>query len=312
MADVNNRGQLILVTALAIAVMLVGMVLLLNTVIYAENLATRGADIGGQDTVEYRQIVITGVGDTVDHENERDHESYSEVHENVSAAIGRLDELIAQKHLSRSELVEISNVTLTNGTLLTHPKDTDGFNATGGASDWMLVSDVTATRGFVLSIDSTDVSGGSAGNGFQVVVEDGAGEQWKLFVYDDGATTVSVKNGSEGGPTVVCSSIGPAETVDLTTGKINGEHCPGIVFGKGITSPYSISFVNGDRIGGTYELTVNRKPTDPSIQANFDMPSSESAPRYAYAIYDVTVDVRYRTNVIRYTDQIRIAPGESS
>ncbi|MFC7080626.1 DUF7261 family protein [Halorussus caseinilyticus] len=38
----RDRGQLILVTGLAIAVMLVALVLLLNTVIYTQNLATRG------------------------------------------------------------------------------------------------------------------------------------------------------------------------------------------------------------------------------------------------------------------------------
>lgn len=314
MADVNDRGQLILVTALAIAVLLVGLVLLLNTVIYAENLATRGADIGGQDAVEYRQTVITGVGGTIDSENSVGYDSSTAVRENVSSAVGRLDELLAQKHIKRTELVEVSNVSLTDGTVLLQPTDTNGFNssaASGSMTDWPLASSVESTRGFVMTIDGSDVTGTTRSNGFQVIVDDGT-NQWKLYVYDDGGLTIDAKNGTET-PNTVCTPTGPNVTIDVTGGTVDGEPCPGIVFAKGVATPYTISFANGDTAGGTYSLTLKGDPTTHSnVQANFNGPQSGLAPRYGYAVYDATVDVRYQTNVIRYTDTVRIAPGESA
>ncbi|MCL7418278.1 MAG: hypothetical protein M8354_10625, partial [Halalkalicoccus sp.] len=65
-----DRGQLILVTGVTIAVILVALVVLLNTVIYTENLATRGIDSGADDALEYRATVVGSVGELIEYENE--------------------------------------------------------------------------------------------------------------------------------------------------------------------------------------------------------------------------------------------------
>jgi len=84
MADVNrDRGQLIILTGLIVAVTMVAMVLLLNTAIYTENLASRGADQSGREAVEYRATVVDGVGELIDEENGREHGSYSDVRTKV-------------------------------------------------------------------------------------------------------------------------------------------------------------------------------------------------------------------------------------
>lgn len=309
MADVS-RGQLILVTALAIAVTLVALVLLLNTVIYAENLATRGADVGGQDAVEYRGAVARGVGGVMDAENEQDHGSHAAVRGNVTAAIDRVDALLARQHLRRAELVEISNLTMTNGTILRHPEDTDSFLSAAGTTTWTLAAAVPATRGFVMTVDRSDVTGSGTTDAFQVVLDDGT-NQWIAYVYDDGDLTIAVKNATDISATEFCTADGANATIDFTRGTVDGEPCPGLAFGKGLVSSYSIAYANGDAAGGTYNLTVQRDPdADASIQANFNAPGSGTAPYYAYAVYDATVDVRYRTESLRFTDRIRVAPGE--
>lgn len=312
MADVE-RGQLILVTALAISVTLVALVLLLNTVIYAENLATRGADVGGQDAVEYRGAVVRGVGGVIDAENQQDHASHAAVRENLSAAVERVDGLLARQHLRRAELTEVSNLTMTNGTILRHPEDTDSFPSAAGTTTWTLAAAVPATRGFVMTVDRSDVTGSGTADAFQVVLDDGDGstDPWIAYVYDDGDLTVAVKNATDASATVACTADGANATIDFTRGTMDGEPCPGLAFGKGLVSSYSIAFVNGDAAGGTYELTVLLDPdTDANVQANFNDPDSGTAPYYAYAVYDATVDVRYRTDALRFADEIRVAPGE--
>jgi hypothetical protein len=312
MADVD-RGQLILVTALAIAVSLVALVLLLNTVIYAENLATRGADVGGQDAIEYRSAVVDGVGGAVDAENDLNYESHDAVRQNVSAAVERVDTMLARQHLRRAELVEISNVTTTEGALLLHPEDTGSFENDTGASTWTLATDVPATRGFafvlndsVLATQTTDTS-----DAFRITVDNGSA-QWAVYVYDDGgAITVAVDNETD--PlTDICSTTDASPRLDLTAGTLAGDHCPGLAFGEGVDGQYDIEYTNADHAAGTYNLTVQRDPDAASsvIGDNFDGPATGTAPYYAYAVYDATVDVRYRADGLRFTDRIRVARGE--
>lgn len=311
MADVD-RGQLILVTALAIAVALVAMVLLLNTVIYAENLATRGADVGGQDAVEYRGAVAEGVGGAIDAENALDYESHAAVRGNVSASVGRLDAMLARQHFTRAELAEISNLTTTDGAILRHPEDTDSFENKTDVSTWTLAADVPATRQFAMTVDRSDVNTDVPTGAFQVVVENDSSTKWIAYVFDKDGITVAVKNGSEGAPTTICEGTDSNVTIDFTSSTVGGEPCPGLVFGKGVSGTYDIRFVNGDEAGGTYNLTVKRDPDagGSAIDDNFNDSATGTAPYYAYAVYDATVDVRFRTDGLRFTDEIRVAPGE--
>ena len=310
MADVDKRGQIVLVTALAIAVALVALVLLLNTVIYAENLATRGADVGGQDVVTYRNAVERGVGGTIDAENRLDYGGHDVARENVSAAVDRIDTLLARQHLRRTELVEISNLSMTNGAILRHPTDTDNFSSAGGSDAWTLATGVPATRGFVMTVDRSDVTATGTTGAFHVVLDDGS-NQWIAYVYDDGDLTVAVKNATDSSASVACTATGTNATIDFTRGTVDGDPCPGLSFGTGLSGNYSIEFGEGDAAGGTYNLTVKRDPdADPSMQTVFNGPGSGTAPYYAYAVYDATVDVRYRTDALRFTDRFRVAPGE--
>jgi len=55
----NNRGQLILVTGFALALLFVALALILNLVIYSETLATQGSDGRMSETLEFKQEAKT-------------------------------------------------------------------------------------------------------------------------------------------------------------------------------------------------------------------------------------------------------------
>ena len=310
MADVTERGQLILVTALAIAVALVALVLLLNTVIYAENLATRGADVGGQDAIEYRGAVVRGVGGAIDAENDLAYESHDAVQANVSTSIDRIDSMLARQHLRRTELVEISNVSMTEGTILRHPTDTDNFSSAGGGSNWMLTGPVPAVRGFVMTVNRSDVTASGIPGSFRIILSDGT-NNWVAYVYnDDDTLTIETMNATEGSSSIACTATGANVTIDFTRGLVDGEPCPGLDFAKGLVGSYSLTFNNADAAGGTYEMTLYVDPSDAAFPNGNYNPPGGNAPYYAYAVYDATVDVRFWTDGLRFTDELRIAPGE--
>lgn len=62
MADVSDRAQLILVSGLTIAVTLLVLVVLLNTVIYTENVASRGMDSGVGDARSIHETIVDETG----------------------------------------------------------------------------------------------------------------------------------------------------------------------------------------------------------------------------------------------------------
>jgi hypothetical protein len=57
----HDRGQLILLGGLTLAVLLVGLAVILNAAIYSENLASRGDAIGADDALVFRDETETAV-----------------------------------------------------------------------------------------------------------------------------------------------------------------------------------------------------------------------------------------------------------
>ena len=79
----DDRGQLVLVAGLALAVVLLALVLLANTAIYTENLATREDGVGERDVLGYRASVVDG-----------EYDSRTALEANVSDGVARLDGLL--------------------------------------------------------------------------------------------------------------------------------------------------------------------------------------------------------------------------
>jgi len=311
MEDVE-RGQIILITGLAIAVILVSLVLLMNSVIYSQNLATREpAGASGGSAVVYRTTVLDGTGGLLERENAAEHGSYDAVRSNVTDALTGYDQLLTQSYLQRSTLVGMHDVTganATRGTLLRQTTDTT-FENKSNVADWTLVTNATnrRVRNLVLRINRSELGSSTASGAFRVVVENTTGATWNASIYDaSGAITV---DGS--GPGSACSVTAPAATVDLIRGTVNGTACPGLRFASGVGSTYDVRFRHGDRAGGTYRLTV-RNASDAAhvVDSGFATGPTTDVPYAVPAVYSETLGIRYRTDQLSFATHVRVAPGE--
>lgn len=103
MANRRDRGQLILITGLVIAVLLVAMVLILNSAIYTENVATRGVDKGGNDAIDFRNTVVEGAEEIIEKENNGGDEG---LEDRVNTSIERYVELISDHHIENAKIAE--------------------------------------------------------------------------------------------------------------------------------------------------------------------------------------------------------------
>lgn len=104
-----DRGQLILISGLTLAVTLLILVLLLNTAIYTENVATRGIDSDIGDAAEFQQTLDAEIRAILENQAPGDE---NDVHQNVTADI---DVLLAQQantsiergHIAVAEILHI-------------------------------------------------------------------------------------------------------------------------------------------------------------------------------------------------------------
>lgn len=314
MADVGRgRGQLILVTGLLVAVIVVALVILLNTAIYTENLASRGADQSGREAVEYRAIVLESVGGLIDAENERDPGSQAAVEANVTDGIGTIADYTARDYATGVTIVWINDSTVrVHPGRLIRQNDSRSLTSSGGGADWSLATGVENSRAFAItversSLNETTEGSASSSGAFRVLVDDG-GSQWNAYIYRNRSTPneVTIATDAGGGVTEHCTIDDSEVTVDLTGGEAADEACPGLRWAEGVSAPYDVEIRNGDNATGTYDLTVNTTTTGTLNDGR----TNPTSPYWVPAVYSVDVDVSYRSPTLTYRTRIRVAPGE--
>lgn len=321
MADVNDRGQLIIVMGLILAVAFVILALLLNTVIFTENLASRGTDLGGRDAVEFQRTVIDGVGGLVDEENDNEHGTHQAAEDNVTEGIEEIDTVLAERNAETGVVADIdeSAITYHDGDLIRQTDASRNFtDLTGLLADWTMVFNVSETRRFAMTVDRSDLAVANESNAttaLHVRLEANlTTDHWQAFVYEN-ATTGNISlavNRTGTGVTEVCSVNQATATVNLTAGTLAGESCDGLDWADGLSGGYDITYRNGDEVSGTYNLTVNTSPTVATVNPLTvnDGTVTTDSPYHVPAVYSLTVPIYYETADVRYEASIRIARGE--
>lgn len=315
MADVGpDRGQLILVTGLMVAVAMVALVLLLNTAIYTENLASRGIDQSGREAVEFRAEVVDGVGGLIDEENAANDEDYGTLEDRVEQGIDTIDELTARRnaYVGSSAAIDESTTTLTPGWTIRQTEPTRSFTNESGTADWTLVTGVSSARSVTITLDDSslvDTTAGSARSAGAFSVNVTAGSSWEVFIYDDGGVTIAISvDGNT--PVEACSRSEPSATIDLTRGTVDGDRCAGLDWAEGVGGGYAITYANGTAANGTYSITLD-SPQPEASNLN-DATSTTASPYFAPAVYSATLELRFESPTVTYEETVYVAPGEPS
>lgn len=325
-ASDRNRGQLVLVAGLALAIVLVVLVLLANTAIYTENLATRENGVGERDALGFRASVVDGVGGIVERENAAEYGSPGTLKTNVTEGIAELDSLLRKSaaHGAASARVNVDAATYSNGSLIRQggtAADPQQFTNDSGDPDWTVATDLqaggdgNATRAFVAVVTASSLESASAGDpddAFHVVVTNGSAV-WHAYVYEDGGTiAVAVKPAGESvaATTEICSVSASNAAVDFTGGSLGGLDCPGLAFGGDVAGPYDVLVRNGDRAGGGYNLTVRTEGSGSVSSGDLVAPPAATDPYAVPAVYAVKLPIRYQTSELEYAATVRVAPGE--
>lgn len=302
--DRDERGQLLLVAALGMAVLFVALALIMNTVIYTENLATRGSDASGAgDAAAYRQAAGEGTGGAIEYVNYHNNTSRTTLRRNLTEAIGVWSNLSARHAAASGQATNVSLVAIKNGTRIAQDNESRNFTDVSGAANWTLVGDVENTRKFRIRIPNPSADD-SFTEPFRIEVDDG-NNVWTMTVVDTDGDDIKVEVPDGDGNTETCSPSDGAAWINVTEGTVDGTDCEALSFAEGLSGDYSIRYENADEIEGTYQLVV-----DASV-----LPSPHyvtgGSPYVSSAIYSATVRITYQTARLRYVTNVSVAPGES-
>lgn len=311
MADVSavtarggDRGQLVLVGGIVVALALVALVLLLNTVLFAENVATRGIDPGIDRADDHAAFAEDAAGAVLagEHAPAARHQTWDEVRTAVVGDVARVSG--ASRNRSLRRFGGYSNLSVasgpTRGTVLVQ-NESRRFNDTSNDTAFTL-ADTGGVRGFRMTVNATHTISSSSG-AFTVWVNGSGGGTWNASVYEDSNTvTVETSTGT------TCTGRASNATINWTAGTL--ADCS-FAFADGVSDgPYNVSFRNGDQAYGTYRLVVRNESTDDVSTENFHDPASTGSPRRYPGVYSLVVRATYEEGATNYSTAVRVAPDE--
>ena len=277
--EADDRGQMILVAGVILAVLFVALALLVNAAIYTDNVATRGGDSAGE-ALEYQAGVVDSVGGLIDAENANgENATVGEIEAAVESGTVEIDATMTETHLRRGAATKTTYTGTSEGGLLLRETGPDTFE------DW--TANASAVRGFVIDLDTSTMSNSDPS-----------------FVINLDGTEVDVNRTSD--EIVVSGGMNNTEHRVDATGivrfDVTGERLDGepVRFGwPTLDANSEIGIRNGVNGGGSYELTI----VDEDETTDLPIETSE-------ALYSADVDLRIDTPELRYERTVRIAPGE--
>lgn len=308
----DERGQLLLVGAIGIALVVVGTVVLVNGLAFDDSISTRSnqdALSGAERTVgmieadlnalarEVRTGIDPGTRDFV-----------TAFRENISLYSRHYSNLSFDNGIVYTD-VTFEGAESVNGTTIRQNEDTargacnDGnryprFTVENGSceSDPTIVTDATEISQFNLTVRGSGIGSSPQTT---LVVEGDTGDEWRLVIEKVGPTgPIEVREKAPSGDSTVGVFTIPFELVLQDDGQLRVSGSEEVTFADGVSPPYEVGFENNPSrtaLTGTYSLS-----TDGTLPAIIGpQPETYSTVvRPAVDIYYQRRDVTYNRTVV--------------
>jgi hypothetical protein len=315
--ETSDRGQILVIVGLLIAVMLVALALVLNAAIFTENLSTRET-ADSEEPSSYAADTGSTVADVYNRTNDND--TRKAVYANTS-----FNESLETWADSRSDTAAengalfVTNWTAYVGWRLEQTENRSFTRADNDSKTAWNLSDGTNVRDvstFEMRVNRTSLFNATgdaeqtADEAFRLVVTDEGGTVWEMYLFEDGTKTV-LYVGDPSGESLVsdligsnsCETTADPATVDLRAGTLEGP-CGPLTFADGLSGELTVRYENvrkstggTERVNGTYTLVVNG--SDAVATNTTDHPerfnvSGKMPPTATAVVYAVRYDTRYQ------------------
>lgn len=252
-----ERGQLILVGALVMALLIVGMTIIVNTVLFVENTPT------DQSTTELRQVSQTegelreAARLTTFRVNHRTrNRTESELAGSVERNVRNLTQGLDQQYLAtRSLSVEITILETENGTRVVQSGDSEFTRPSTGDTDWDPVTTPARIGWFTLNLNSTN----SQSKPFEIEVSNSTTGDvtYNITRTNDSAYRIKSDVSSGGDADVTCITRENRLVLDMRLGQSPTDRSCAFNGTIEIGNASAVQFRDSHRAFGKYAIVVN-------------------------------------------------------
>ncbi len=324
-----DRGQLLVIFGLIIAVSFVALAVALNAAIFSENLSTRES-VDSEEAAAYAADARSAAGDAYDETNDGGAANATAAGTEFGDLIGEWAD--ARQREAAAEGADFRlNRTAHIGWRLEQTADRSFAPADDDdAANWTVAADARDVAGFRLNVTRADLYDGTLGadtiddEAFRVNVSNGTVD-WELYVFrDTGNSTVVVYGGDPTSPDDLgdllsapesCAATTDRAVVDFRAATLDGSDCDALVFDDDLEGNVSIRYENvqnstRERVNGTYRVVVNGSDavaTAGGEPTRFNA-TGDPSPTAAGVVYAVSYDTHYRRNDVVHDRAGRHAP----
>lgn len=338
----RDRAQLVLIAGFALAVTFVALALLLNTAIYAQNLATRQTGGGGAPAEETVSTVDSSVGLILTqlNTNNGNNLTYHNLKDNFTAAVNVWTDSSNRQLGVDGQRIEVEVTGTTEGTRLVHTNTSRNWTSKDAEVGWTLFRNVDAdsVRWFELNVSRKSLNASTLdttmaatlNSSFNVVIEDDSGNQWRIYIFEGAATgnvyTLVEEPGEDfrGNPgayvdfaTEACLVKDEHVEMDLWESEIQGIGCNELSFIQELHGPITVRFENTTtdpgqmmdpvpRVKGEYDILVETKDV---VWNNFHAASVHESPFTLTALTRATITRTYERETVEFTGTATVTPA---
>lgn len=318
----GRRGQLLFVSAIGLAVLLVVLSATLNATVDTGGVGPDGtATDPDSNALRFQADAEAAIGSAMDHVNKGTAGTYVELENGLDERAAAWSDFAA-RHTARDGIwVRASVLDATDGTRLAQTNASRPLTDVDGNETWTVASGANGVRAVQLELTNESLVEVTPPSPTATVLDNrdvfaatlhGDGQSARVFVYrnDTDPAVVSV-DGGDGIIDGTCSApVGPAGRfgVDLTAATVSDADCEPLEALADLDGPYTVEFDNGDNAVGTYSLVVDRPLSE--VDTHGYAVGVAGDPTATRGIYDATVETIYESQTINASLEHRIAPGE--
>lgn len=276
----DDRGQLILIGAIAIALIIVGVVLVVNTALFTEVVGSEGTVETAKESGVAAEELSGSVSALVHQENV---EPGTDAPDTVDTDVDTdLEPRLVNSSLdSRGAFVSVDFTGVNESGTHVYQDTTDPID--DGAGGDVVIPDTGDTDvGYLRMVIDT-----GAANGQMDVVVNGTSSNEELHIDASASDRVTFDSTAEPGDCTVEATDGNV-SVDVRSGVTYGEECHFELF-DAVDGPYRIEFQGGDDVHGQYYVVVRESTTTvlPCIVSDCDTAVWSYDLQYSYDTGDV-------------------------
>ena len=300
----RSRGQVIIVGALVIAAIFVGLALVLNSGIYAENLSSRETT-DTEGALSFTLETNEAIAEAYERTNAAGESSAADAEATFNETVDDWESAQQRRGAMQGVGVDVER-TPHVGWRLAQGTDRN-FTSNSGTDDWQLVAGASDVGTFELNVTRSELHEPSdpngAGNSYYVEVND-SNVDWRLYIFQNGSDVV-VHSGDPTDQTNMSTLFDDAGTcrenadhavVDFRNESLAGANCEALNFSDDVSGSIDVYYRNvesgtGDeQVNGTYTLVVNGSSAVEGT--NFDAPS-DAAPTARAVVYSASYASHY-------------------